>query len=364
MTEPIFASGHGFSEDWAAATDACLGNLDSPRGANLGFVYLSDRLATHAEAILSRLRSVTGVNHWVGSVAVGVCALGRAAIDRGGIAVLVGRFPPDSFHVFSGRRPLSASAIRDPYFAVVHADPHTPDMPDLIADMAGKVSSGFVTGGLSSSRSRMIQVADGVVSGGISGVAFSPGTPVATRLTQGCAALPGRHTVTHADGNVLIALDGRPAVEVYKQAIGPDLAENLRRAALQVLVGFPVEGREAGDYLVRNIVALDPRTGMMAINEELQPGQTLLFCRRDAGAALDDMRRALDSLNGSLGAPPRGALYVSCLGRGGNIFPSDSTEVELVRETFGDVPLAGFFANGEISHDRLYGYTGVLTLFL
>jgi small ligand-binding sensory domain FIST len=35
----------------------------------------------------------------------------------------------------------------------------------------------------------------------------------------------------------------------------------------------------------------------------------------------------------------------------------------MIHEALGDFPLTGFFANGEIHHDTLYGYTGVLTLF-
>ena len=61
---------------------------------------------------------------------------------------------------------------------------------------------------------------------------------------------------------------------------------------------------------------------------------------------------------------PKGAVYVSCLARGPNLFGDDSEELRQVQTAIGDVPLVGFFANGEISHDRLYGYTGVLTLFL
>jgi small ligand-binding sensory domain FIST len=58
-----------------------------------------------------------------------------------------------------------------------------------------------------------------------------------------------------------------------------------------------------------------------------------------------------------------GAVYVSCSGRGGPHFGGDSAELQWVRHALGDVPLVGFFANGEIAHHRLYGYTGVLTVF-
>jgi small ligand-binding sensory domain FIST len=354
---------HAFGGDWQAALDACLDRLRRPSGANLGFVYFTDGFATYAKDILRQLREATAVDHWVGSVGIGICGRGAAAIDTGGIAVMLGRFTPGSFRVFSGRQPLVGSAAA-PYFAVVHADPQTPDMSDLVADMAGKVTSGFITGGMSSAREHAVQIADGVLSGGISGVAFSDAVQVATRLTQGCAPLPGRYVVTEAERNIIATLDNRPALDVYKEAAGEVLARDLSRAAHYVLVGLPVAGRESNDYLVRNVVGIDPRNGLIAINEVAEPGRQLLFVRRDGKAAREDLERMLRELRDSLPAPPKGGLYFSCLGRGGHMFGDDSVEPQLIRETFGDIPLVGFFCSGEISHDQLYGYTGVLTLFL
>jgi small ligand-binding sensory domain FIST len=58
-----------------------------------------------------------------------------------------------------------------------------------------------------------------------------------------------------------------------------------------------------------------------------------------------------------------GAIYVSCAGRGGPHFGGPSAEMHIVRRALGDVPLVGFFAGGEIAHQALHGYTGVLTVF-
>ena len=71
----------------------------------------------------------------------------------------------------------------------------------------------------------------------------------------------------------------------------------------------------------------------------------------------------LRELKGQLESAPRGGIYYSCLGRGANLFGPNSQELKLISQELGDVPLVGFYANGEISHNRLYGYTGVLTLF-
>lgn len=362
MTRKPFRAALAFAEDWRDALDTCISRLAGPGEANLGFCYLSDHFALHAETILARLREATAVQSWVGCVGIGVIGSADAAIDRAGISLMLAQLPPEEFQVFSGRRPLKVTAR--PYFAVVHADPHTPDVQELIADMAGKVSSGFVTGGLVSSRSRHLQFSDEVLSGGMSGIAFGEGIPVMTRLSQGCLPLAARHRITAAEGNIIATLDGKPALDAYKSALGPALSADLRQAVQRVLVGLPVPGRDCDDYLVRHIVAIDPKSGLIALSDTVESDQTLLFCARDGDAATADLRRVLTELKGALSAPPRGALYFSCLGRGGNAFDSDASEVALIREALGDIPLTGFFCNGEISHDRLYGYTGVLTLFV
>ena len=88
----------------------------------------------------------------------------------------------------------------------------------------------------------------------------------------------------------------------------------------------------------------------------------MLF-RSDRESAAEDMRRMLDSIRQGLFGRPRGGVYYTCLGRGPNLFGEHSEELNMIREALGEFPLVGFFCNGEISHNRLYGYTGVLTVF-
>lgn len=88
-----------------------------------------------------------------------------------------------------------------------------------------------------------------------------------------------------------------------------------------------------------------------------------MFVRRDAESAAKDLQRMLAGLRSRLSGPPKAGLYYSCVARGPNLFAEAHHEMRAIREAFGDIPLAGFFGNGEISDDRVYGYTGVLTLF-
>lgn len=344
-----------------------LGPAPYPRGP--GFLYFTEPLKPAVPQMVAALREATGIAHWVGTVGVGVLATGIEYLDEPAACVLAADWSADDYRVFSGKSRPPALADRTPggataaHFAIIHADPATPDLADLIGDMSMKVASGFIVGGLSSASGRTLQIADDVLEGGLSGLVVSSAVGVATRLTQGCMALPTRHIVTAGERNVIVAIDDRPALDVFREVAG-ELGSDLARAARTLLVGLPVTGSDRGDYLVRNIVGVDPRNKVIAIGNAVEPGMPLLFCRRDAASARADLERMLDEIVQDLPGPPLGGLYVSCLGRGEHMFGRRSAELGILRDHLGDVPLAGFFANGEISHDRLYGYTGVLTLFV
>ncbi len=355
----LFSFAHARGADWRRCVDACVERLGT-LGAGLGFVYFTEPLVPHAADVVAALRAGTGVRDWVGTVGIGVLATGTEYLDEPALATMVADLPQPAYQVFSGR---SAPAPgRQPFFGVIHADPNTPDVAGLIADMSTKVESGYLVGGLSSARDKTVQVANDVLSGGLSGALLASSVGVRTRLTQGYAALPGRYRVTAGEANIIATLDGRPALEVMKAAIGEVLARDLRRAAQFIQVGLPVAGSDTGDYLVRNLIGIDPQNGLIAIGEPVESGAELIFCKRDAASARSDLERIAAALKADVPVP-RGALYFSCIGRGEHMFGARGAELGIVREVLGDVPLVGFFCGGEISHDRLYGYTGVLTLF-
>lgn len=366
---PTFRYGHATASDWRQATDACLAQLGEG-GGNLGFIYATDVLSDHLGDVLAEFKKQTGVAHWVGTLGVGICATGREYLDEPAIAAMVGDFEPDSFRVFSGitnEADVDRAALRcgdaPANFAIVHADPYNRHVTELVGRLADRVESGFLVGGLTSSRRQNLQIADDVTEGGLSGVSFSDGVAVATRLTQGCSPIGAKHSVTGCQRNVIMTLDGRPALDVFREDIGEALSKDLNRVGGNIFAGLPIAGSDTGDYLVRNLVGIDPAHKLLAIGEVLEPGASVMFCRRDGRTAQDDMARMLESIKKGLFTQPRGGVYYSCLGRGASLFGPDSEELRMVREALGEIPLVGFFCNGEISHNRLYGYTGVLTLF-
>src|SRR5687767_8854185 len=210
----MFAYGHAAAPTWRECVSACAARLGRP-GGGLGFVYFTDALVEHSTNILDEMRERTGIADWIGSVGLGVLATGAEYQEEPAMAAMVADI--DSFSVFSGRLPIKGG-----HCAIVHADPAAPDVAGLIADLSAKVGSGFLVGGLSSSRSRTVQIANAVLSGGLSGAALAPEVAVATRLTQGCVPYPGRFRVTECADNVIGALDGKPALDVLRETIGKE----------------------------------------------------------------------------------------------------------------------------------------------
>ncbi len=376
-----FLSAQATGQTWREALEAVIPVL---RAANsnhqLGLIYMTPHYATHAAEIEAALGAATGVPHWIGTVGYGTIGTDPATgsfVENFGtpsLSVMVCPFAEESFRVFSGIRGgsdrISAQysdwlSSDSPPVILAHGDPGNGLLGGLMDDVTQE-TDGFLIGGLSAVQGPGSQIADGPDGQGLSGALLSLAhIPLQTALSQGCSPIGPVHTVTQAQEHVILELNDRPALEVFKEDIGEILARDLNRCAGYIFAALPVEGSDLGDYTVRNLVAIDPHQGAVAIAAHLNPGDRVMFCRRDPTTAVSDMRRMLSDLKLRLGKQPiRGGLYVSCAARGPNQFSDPDQEMQLIHQALGTFPLTGFFANGEFCRDRLYSYTGVLTLFL
>ena len=369
-----FRMGHAVASDWHGALRGALIMADVPRGeANVGFLYVTDHFADDVRDIRDELRVRTGIGTWIGTTGIGICATGAEYFDQPALALLVGSVPDDAIHLLdtgsdtpdeASARLAGALGTREGRFGIVHADPRNADLDALIPAVV-EATGAFLAGGLTSSRGAHPQLAGTVTAGGVSGVLFEPDVAVATGLTQGCTPIGPVREVTDCRENIIVGLDERPALEALKEDIGEVLARDLRRIGGYIHVAFPVSGADRPDYLVRNLIAIDPAADAFAVGATVARGDMVMICRRDGQAAHLDLTRMLEDLGRRVGeSRPRGGIYHSCLARGPNLFGPDSAELRTIRSALGDVPLIGVFCNGEISHQRLYGYTGVLSLFL
>jgi len=369
-----FRAAEATSGDWRSAVRACIEQLDGMApGANLGFVYASDPLSEVLDLIVTELQRATGIRDWAGTGGSGVCASGREHVGEGALVALAGALPEDSFRLFDrvredagGLDPAVAAWARASRggFGIVHGDPRQARVPETIARLADDHDL-FLAGGLSSAAAGAIQIAGHPTEGGLSGVLLGPDVPVVTALSQGCAPIGPAHTVSAIRGPWVVELDGRPALEVLKAEAGEVLARQLGRIGGFIHVALPVEGSDRADYVVRNLISIDAHTGSLAVGAPLGRGARLMFVKRDGVAAQADLRRMLTDLRARTdGRPIRGALYHTCIARGPHMFGPDSAEQRMIAEALGPVPLIGLFASGEVFHNRLYAYTGVLTVFL
>jgi len=343
--------------------------------ASLGFIYVTDALAGHLENILDYFHAQTGVTAWTGSVGSAICCTGLEIYDTPAIAVMLAALPGDSFRLIPADLRALADTLagesdwltrREVHFGIVHGDPRNQHISQIIESLATQLDPGFLVGGLSSATGEagLMQIAGSVQQDGLSGVLLSADVPVISSLTQGCTPLPAKHVITRCQGNILAELDGQPALDVFRHDIGDVLSRDLSRVGGYIFAAFPIPGSDTGDYLVRNLIGIDPDDGLLVIGDHLEEDTRIMFCRRDGDAATEDMQRMLADLARRSHGRIRGGLYFSCLGRGRHQFGDNSEELRMIRDQLGDFPLVGFFANGEISHNRLYGYTGVLTLFV
>jgi len=408
----LFPYGHATHPQWRMAAGLVLAQLRAqmalPAYASappLALVYITDHLAPEAQDLLDHLRqALPEVTDWVGTVGVGIAVNNAEYFDEPALAVMLCDVLPEHYRVFSGVSPLPAAW--EAQAALVHADPETPELAELLVEMADRTQQGYLFGGLSASRTRHVQFAvhggqslvdGGVLQGGLSGVAFGAAVGLLSRVTQGCQPVSLEREITDFDRHVVLKINGEPALDVMLQDLGISLSEPQQAISVvrATLVGLSPAGQNGvgrtghfgSDVRVRHIIGLDPMRQGVAVAENLEPGMRLSFCSRDVQAARTDLVRvcaeireelepemlSIETINALTDDPvptlPQagkriaGAVYVSCTGRGGPHFGGPSAEMQIIRHALGDVPMVGFFAAGEIARKQLYGYTGVLTVF-
>lgn len=330
-----FPYAHATHPQWRMAAALVLAQLRAQMALpgfaatpTLALLYITDHYADVASALLEHLGAeLPWVTDWSGTVGLGIASNNVEYFDEPALAVMLLDVPSDQYRVFSGVAPLGLGFA--PHTALVHADPETPDLADLVEELAGRTDAGYVFGGISSSRARSVQFAvagdgnisghgavSGVFSGGLSGVAFGPGVGLVSRVTQGCKPVSAPRRVTQADRNLVVALDGEAALDVMLQDLqaSPVLdqqAIDLVRATMVGLVQpvaralrMPPRSAELGggaalehtgdfgsDVLVRHIIGLDPERRGIAVSDIVQTGATLTFCQRNTQAARADLMR-------------------------------------------------------------------------
>jgi len=355
--------------------DWCVAFMTSEHRENLG-------------TLLDTISSATGTPYVAGCSASGVMGCGRELEQGPALSLLVVqsdqlRATPFLFHdegdqgmtagIRLGQRLLNSRNSDD--MLLVWPDPFHIRPDRLLQSIDAVLDKVMVVGGVASASSSGDPTFQfcGTETGSrsISGIRLGGRFRHAIGITQGCRSLGEPVRVTRAHDNMILEVDGRPALEVLRQQAPPELMDNLDYAFNFLFVGLladPQEGSAGrGEYMARNIVDADPDTGVLAISESVEEGQKVLFAHREPDSAREDLKRLLHEVSPRhTGLSYKFGFYFNCLARGSSLYDELGTDSRMLNEALPDLPLIGFFSNAEIGPlhgiNQLFTYTGILLL--
>ena len=282
--------------------------------------------------------------------------------------------PPDRWG-----RALGLSQGAQPHFLIL-ADAFSSSISDLLQGLdfafpsATKVG-GLASGGRSPNGNALFLNGD-LYRNGTVGVALSGNIAVDAVVAQGCRPIGQTMQVSQAEKNVVLQLDEQSPLRVLQAMVNGLSDDDRQLVRTSLFAGLVMdefkETPEPGDFLIRNIIGIDPRTGAIAVGDRLRSGQRLQFHLRDAKTSDEDLHQVLnryrqERMEKGLALAPAGALMFSCLGRGEYLYGSPNHDTQVFEDSLGQVALGGFFCNGEIGPvggtTFLHGYTSVFALF-
>ncbi len=386
---PSFTTAFSTIEDSASALEQVCAEIrvQLAGAADLVMVFVSPHHADHAERIAAALCETARTENVLGCTGESIVAGEHEFESRPAIAVWVAQMPgvrvrllhlsferkPDG-GVFTGWPPEIAEDSPPGSTLLLLGEPFSFPADLLIAQLNESepvvpVVGGMASGGWGPGQNKLLLGREVYDEGAVAAL-VDGAVRIRTIVSQGCRPIGRPFVVTKSDRNVILELSGQTAMnrlhEVYETL--NDREKELVRGGLHVgraLSEYQDEFRR-GDFLVRNVVGADPNAGAIAIGDYVKTGATVQFHIRDADTADDDLRELLaDAMDSDIA--PAGALLFTCNGRGTRLFPEDHHDARCVQAAFQGVPLAGFFAQGELGpvHKKnfLHGFTASLALF-
>lgn len=380
--------------------------LNAP--ADLAILFISTTFASEFPRIQPLLQAKLPVQHFIGCGGNGVIGPtqdGETAEveEEPGITLTLAALPDvdiQTFHVYEDELPdpdsspvtwtelLEVDPAHQPHF-ILFADPSSSKINDLLQGLDYAYPSAVKIGGLTSGRTAWggsgLFCDDQLYREGTVGVALSGNIMVETIVAQGCRPIGQPYRVAEAERNVVLQVEEQSApVESDAQlqtplealqALVQDLdAEERELAQHSLSVGIVCDEfkqhLEPGDFLIRNLIGVDPRIGAIAIGDRIRPGQRIQFHLRDAQASADDLEDLLRQYfhkSPTEQSQPTAALLFDCLGRGERFYGEPDFDSQLFGRYFHDIPVSGFFCNGEIGPIAgttfLHGYTAAFGIF-
>ena len=375
------------------AVAECLSAVETdidPQEADLVLAFPSVHHAEGIEGLPGTLRSRYPNAVILGCSGNGIIGAGREVEGRAGLSISAARLPGVRVTGFrfddrdlpdadagpqEWERVVGVSAQSSPQFVLL-ADPFSVRSEDMLMGLDFAFPDSPKIGGLASggqqAGSNALFLDDVCHRTGVVGAALRGSVLLDTVVAQGCRPIGSPMIVTSCDRNVLLEVDGRPPMEALREVVGglDERDRGLVRHSLflGVVMDELIDSPQLGDFLVRNVIGADQNSGVLAIGELLAEGQTVQFHLRDALTSSQDLDSLLTRYMGDHHVyEGSGALLFQCLGRGSYLYGRPDHDTGMFREKVGDMPITGFFCNGEIGPvgdtTFLHGYTSSFGIF-
>jgi len=329
--------------------------------------------AFHARAVLDIVHKFAQPTALVGCVAEAVVAGEPAVVVW--LAVLPQ--PAETFHVEFLRTPSGGlfGGYRFDHSRDLHLllpDPQTFPTHLLFAHLNTQDPGTSIIGGLASGAAEPGRATlfydDKVLASGAVGARLV-GLRARSVVSQGCRPIGEPYTVTAAQGPIITALAGRPPLRLLEEIVTGLSAPEQVLVSRGLHIGLAIDEYKTelarGDFLIRAVTGADEATGAIRVGDLVDIGTTVQFQVRDATTADQDLRESL--LHARADGMPVGALLFTCNGRGTRMFDAPDHDATMISDLLGDIPLAGFFAAGELgsvgSKNFLHGFTASMALF-
>ena len=382
------ASGPAFDEAFTGAIARLVGKLDGLE-PDLLLVFVTPGYGDDYHHVPRALRAAFPDAAIAGCAAGGVIGGGEEAEQVPALA-LIGAVLPDvevraihidgadlpgpSGEVADWHRLVGLEPVGDPQF-LLFPDAFTTDVDALLAGLdeafpkAAKV--GGIVSGASAPGLNVLFVNDTLHRVGCAAVTLRGEVLVETVVAQGCRPIGAALRVTRCEANLIYEFDGQPAaaalVEIFRSLSDDDQERFRTSLCLGVALGADAEVG-AGDFLIRNLLGVDPGLGLVAVGTQVRASQVVQFHLRDADTAAMDLGSMLARSREAAGedGAPSVALLFSCLGRGEGLFGGTGHDSGMIVEHLGDLPIGGFFCGGEIGPVQgrtcVHGFTSSIAL--
>jgi small ligand-binding sensory domain FIST len=372
--------------------------LALPKAPDLLLLFISYSLASSFKEIVDLLRSAIKPTHLLAVVGESIVGTDREVERLPAVSALAITCPEAVVHTFHLAEEQWAELFNQEELLGLHLAPSMNDNPDQapirgffmfadpfttpvvqLLDICGQRFPGIpILGGMASGMSQpgdtRLALNDEIHTSGVIGVTFAGDIHIDTLISPGCRAVGDTFVVTKGHENIIETLDGKPALAAIEEMVqGLPLLDRQLLANGGLQIGRVIDqGKGAygrGDFLIRSLVGVRRETGAVLIGDHINTGQTLQFHVRDGRAAHEEMKLLLEgeTMLAPSSQPAIGAMLVSCNGRGSRLFDRHHHDVSLTREILGSIPIAGFFAGGEIGpvgyRNFVHAHTAALALF-